>query len=540
MALLSLLLITLGGLLFFHRRLLRYFRFFQQEEYDSVRFMAWLRANRALDRRGSAVALVAGGLSLWVRSDWASVLALAGALALVILAVREEDPRKTGKIRLNLTPRARRIQRVAFLLYGAALLPAALLCHWLLGVRAPVGLWAIHLVLVQAPPLTLMGAAALLAPGEKRRQEAFRQDARRILTELAPFVIGITGSYGKTSTKGILRELLQQGLGPTFCPPRSINTVMGITRQIRENLRREHRWAVIEMGAYRRGSIQRLCALTPPRAAIVTTVGIMHLERFGDPEDVYQAKSELPQALPPEGILVLNGDNPGTRRMAREHPKGTTLLFGLDPALGDLDCWISDARTTPDGTVFSLHWRGATYPVTTRLLGRAALANLLAAFTMACALGAEPRYLVAVMANLEPESNRLELVREGEHRVLRDGYNSNPAGFEAALEVLAELPANRRILVTPGMIELGDRQAEENRRMAGLAAQVCDRILLVGETNRAAWLEGLDQAGYPEDQRLVLDHRDEALHRVGGEARPEDLILIENDLPDVYEARPSF
>jgi UDP-N-acetylmuramoyl-tripeptide--D-alanyl-D-alanine ligase len=310
---------------------------------------------------------------------------------------------------------------------------------------------------------------------------------------------------------------------------------MGITRTIRETLKPYHRYAVIEMGAYQKGSIRRLCDFTPPQAALVTAVGIMHLERFGSPENVYLAKSEIAQAVPADGILVCNGDSPNARRMASEHKRATTLLYGLDQSAGPLDCYASDLSFDERGTSFTIHWRGESFRGRTPLLGRPALSNALGAFTMACALGASPAYAVACMANLEPVDNRLVFDRKPGTSFLRDAYNSNPTGFAAALEVLKDLPAKRRIVMTPGMIELGDQQSAENRRLAAMCAGVADMVIVVGRVNREAILAGLSDAAYPQEKIVTVDSRAEAFETLSDREQPGDLVLIENDLGDLHE-----
>lgn len=537
--LLSLGTIALGSVLFFYRRSLRYLRYFQQEEYDGARFGAWLVRNRAFDRKGSIVVLAAGLATMLSGPTTGTLLSLLGLVALVWIAYREEDPRKVGKIRLNMTERATRIHQAALILYTAGLLTVASGTLPAAGSPSVAWFWLLQVIFFQTCGGWLVLGNWLLLPGEKTRQARFMEEAKATLRLVNPFVVGITGSYGKTTTKAILGEALQ-GLGPTFWPPKSINTPMGITREIRERLMPEHRFAVIEMGAYQRGSIRRLCSLVPPKAGIITAVGLMHLERFGSRENIYLAKAELAQAIPENGILVCNGDNEGARRIAREYPKRATLLYGLEPDRGRLDCWMSDVHTSPDGTSFIIHWNGKDYRGSTRLLGVPMLLNILAAFTMACALGTDPEYVLAIIRNSEPQKNRLQLVREDHTMVLNDAYNSNPIGFTAALDVLAALPGQRKILVTPGMVELGPRQEEENRAVGRRAAAVCDLVLLVGNTNREALLQGLREGGLSEDQVLMFDHRDRALSHLGEIRCAGDIVLLENDLPDLYEGALRF
>ncbi len=535
--LLPLLFAAAGGLWLFRGRALRYLKYFQQEEYNGRRFLDWYRRQRAFDRRASLVCL--GGLALTlILSRLAPGLPtlvgwLAAALVLAWLPRWEPDPRSDGKPTLKLTPRARRIWQVAMLVYGLALLLGAWL-HALLGADLLPGYWLTLILLVQATPAFLVLANRLLTPYENRLQHGFIQEAKGILAKVRPTVIGITGSYGKTSTKAILGACLETR-APTFWPPKSINTPMGIVREIRERLQPGFRFAIIEMGAYGVGSIRRLCELTPPQVAVITNVGAMHLERFGNLDNIYRAKSELAQALPSDGILVCNNDNPGARRMAAEFARPQTLLYGLEDSDPPPHCRMSHIRLDPEGVHFLIHWEGESYPGFTRLLGRPMLSNVLAAFTAACALGAHPVALLAAIRSLEPQPHRLAPRREDGLLILDDSYNANPVGFAAALEVLAAMPGERKFLITPGMIELGPLQEQENHRLAALAATLCDQVLVVGETNRRAFETGLgDKPG------LYFPSFAEADRYLRSQARAGDVVLWENDLPDLYQETPRF
>jgi len=534
------LLLLLSLLAFSYKRLLRYLQYFQQEEYQGTRFLNWVREKSAYDKRGSAASLPLFAAAATLQSQGALVDVLSGisyllsAIGFLGLALREEDPRKGGKISLKMTARAKRIFFAALSVSGVALVPMLFLTH------RPYAPAFATLAFVQAQPLFLVLGMLLLQPDEHRRQAKFLAEAKANLKRINPYVIAITGSFGKTSTKAILGKLLEFSLGPTFWPPKSINTPMGVTRELRENLKSGHKYAVVEMGAYQRGSISRLCELTPPSAAIVTAVGIMHLERFGSPENVYQAKSELPAHVPACGVLVCNGDNPGSRRMASEFKKHETYLYGLEKELGHLDSFIDRVDISPEGTRFNIHWKGTSFPCQTKMHGRPALSNILAAFTMAAALGAEPANLVAAIASLEPFDNRLEVTRVGPGLQINDAYNSNPDGFLSALEVLKELPGEKRILVTPGMIELGELQSEENERVARQAAEICDSVIVVGEINREAIRRGLNAGGLHASKQFYAANRSEAFQTLAEIRKASDIVLLENDLPDLYEGSVSF
>ncbi len=537
-------LISAAIILFFTNRGLRYLQYFQQEEYNSTRFKNWLLEKRAFDTRGTLIALIAAALSKFATGGDMVIcvgICIIAATILVLVGFQEEDPRKVGKIKLKMTDRATAIYNLALGLYAIAVI-VSIGGLYALGAGDNISAyWLLAVGLIQSTPIWISIANSILWPNELKKQQAFLQEAKDILADYQPYTIGITGSYGKTSTKAILGGILE-AIEPTFWTPGSINTEMGITRQIRENLKEQQELAIIEMGAYQIGSIAKLCRFTPPNAGLVTAVGIMHLERFGGAENIYKAKCELAQAIPADGLLVCNGDNPGARQMATDYPKATTLLYGLEPEIGHLDCWMTDIDAKIEGTTFTIHWQGKAYPGFTKLLGAPMLSNLVGAFTMACALGKDPDYVIAAIYNVESANYRLNLRKNGDGFILDDSYNSNPIGFVSALEVLEVLDGGRKILMTPGMVELGDLQASENRQVALKAASICDLVLIIGDTNKEALKAGLAEGGLPAEKLMEFPNRDEALAWLTSKEhrQAKDLILIENDLPDLYEAIAKF
>lgn len=554
---------TICSFYFFYRRGLRYLQFLQQEDYESQRFIDWLMERKAFDRRGSLTSVVGIALNfaLTLPFNFEIGLNLAIALGLAYVAGLEEDPRTAGKLALKMTDRAKRIFNLSNTIYFISLL--LLLFYFAhdfsdakVAKLTMATFWLIQVVAFFAEPLILILANALLDPYEKDLQEGFANEARKVLARVHPFVVGITGSYGKTSSKVILTDILNS-VSPTFTTPRSINSYMGVTREIRERMKPQHKYAVIEMGAYYMGSIKRMCSLTPPNAALVTAVGPMHLERFGSQENVFKAKSELPEALPKDGILVINGDYEYCRKMGENHKDKRVFVYGLDEEKGHIDALMFDVEPTEKGTNFSIRWQGNVYKGSTSLLGRPMLSNALGTFTMACVLGLNPELVLAVIKNVKTESNRLEpqraaiaslqAVRNGkpprDGNVLRlnDAYNSNPQGFNGALEVLHRVKGGRKILVTPGMIELGDKQFEENKNCAKNAAAFCDLVVIVGSTNKQALVEGLNEGGLKEEKLKLVGTMREALNFLAEDyCLDGDVVLIENDLPDLYESVPTF
>ncbi|MEQ1868967.1 MAG: UDP-N-acetylmuramoyl-tripeptide--D-alanyl-D-alanine ligase [Vicinamibacterales bacterium] len=516
-------LLALSQALLTWRRTLGYLRYFQQEGYEAVRFLQWANV-RSLTDPAFWAACITGLLAVW----WPYPGAVVFMVAAVALALGQPDPRYSGKIPLRLTWRAVRVLSVSLVLAFAV-------WTWLANafvradIQAPLLASAFLLVLL---PLVMIVANLLLVPYEQHTQRGYEAAAIRTLGEVRPQVIGITGSYGKSSSKAMLAHLLQFD-APTLAASGSINTLMGITRHIRENLVRGHRYLVVEMGAFKRGSIKRLCQLTPPSAGLITAVGDMHLERFGSTGAIVMAKGELADAIPAGGWLVVNADSAGALAIARKATHCRVLLYG-EVSAEALATRIEEIRFTKHGTSFTLRTREASYHCVTPLLGRPIVLNLAGAFTLAVAMGVSPEVAVAAMRTLRPVSNRLEVVEEKGITWIRDAYNSNQFGFRAALEVAAALPVARRFLATPGCIELGAQQYDVNRALSREAAAVCDQTVVVAETNKDAFVAGHRDAGL--EARLVpVPSRADAFRWIRETVKEGDLVILENDLPDLYE-----
>jgi len=509
------------------RRFLGYLRYFQQEGYEPIRFFRWTKL-RSLTDPALWLSMLAG-----IVLPSAPIVAALLFATVIVVGLVQPNARRSGKIPLRLTARARRILGVslllAFVLWTSAVRP---------GGRLDVQRALIALSFLLAfSPVTLVAANALLVPYERHVQGVFEADARSRVSAIEPFIIGITGSYGKSSSKGMLAHILQFH-APTLAASGSINTLMGITRHIRENLVHGHKYMVVEMGAFKRGSIQRLCELTPPSAGLITAVGDMHLERFGSTEEIVRAKSELAQALPRGGLLVVNADSEGALRIAKGANQCKVILYG-ERSVEDLDVRVSAILFSRRGTTFELQTKTRRYRCFTPLLGRPIILNLAGVFALTVALGLPEDLVVAAMRTLEPVSNRLEVVEDGDLTWIKDAYNSNQFGFRAALEVASALPARRRFLITPGVVELGAQQFSVNKVLAYEASTICDRTVVVSQTNREAFIEGCREAGR-EDRLIPVANRTEAFRWIRDTAEKGDVVILENDLPDLYEHVSGF
>ncbi len=517
-----------GFTVFAARRLLTYLHLFQQEEYDGSRFVAWIADNRAFDRRLSLVllAIVAAQIAIpeGIAPGWLFA-ALAGAACLGAAAL-ERNPLTEAKKKLAMTARARRIYALALALVVAVGAVAALASEFV----------AVWIVAVQVVPLALVGANLLLQPFEARVQRRYWREARETLAQVNPTIIAITGSYGKTSIKHILGHILETA-GPTLITPGSVNTAMGIARVIRERLQPQHRYFVVEMGAYGVGSIRRLCELTPPQIGIVSAIGKAHYERFKSLDAVARAKFELAEAVSDNGgTLVVAADTlefAGPRDFVERH-RAMVVTVG-EGATADLV--IAALRQETDGIVAEIAWRGVRYELRAPLFGLHHGHNIALAFAAAASLGAPPEDIVASLKSTPQIAHRLEVKRQANGTILiDDAYNSNPVGFASALALLDTLrrPDGRRILVTPGMVELGSEHEAEHSRIGRLAAEHAD-ILVAVAPHRVAPLAAAFAQAAPAREIVSCASFAEARIWLDRNLTGHDVVLIENDLPDLLE-----
>ncbi|MBQ2697707.1 MAG: UDP-N-acetylmuramoyl-tripeptide--D-alanyl-D-alanine ligase, partial [Clostridia bacterium] len=341
-------------------------------------------------------------------------------------------------------------------------------------------------------------------------------------------VIGITGSYGKTSTKFYLQKILSSKYN-VLMTPESYNTTMGVVRTVNEQLKPWHQVFVCEMGARQMGDIKEICDIVRPTYGILTSVGIAHLETFRTTENIRKTKFELVDSIPPEGLAFLNVDSPAVAAAPCATPHRT---YGFSP---DCDCRADDLQIDERGTTFTLHCRGfEPLTLTTRLLGRHNVLNITGAAGLALQMGVPPQALAVALRRLKPVPHRLELKNQGQTIVIDDAYNSNPEGAAEAVRVLGSLKDRRRILVTPGMVELGENEYAANRDFGEQAAACCDDVIAVGRVKEALF-EGLDLGGFDRSRRHAVRNLSEALALLPTLLDRPAAVLLENDLTDDLE-----
>lgn len=521
----------------------RWLHLFQLEHYESARLMSWWGRRRDLWRPlelgACAVAVVASVVSVATGHDTVA-FALLVLVGVTLVAVGVLEWRREEKKPLVFTARARRLFVVSHI--PALLLLVATLAVAVAGATSATTIAVLAgagLVAVAAAPLFLAAANVALKPFERRVNRRYVHQARATLARVAPLTIGITGSYGKTTTKFCVGRVLSAGR-ETLVTPDSFNSFLGVTRTVNERMQPTHEAFVVEMGAYRPGDIRELCELVHPTIGILTAIGPMHLERFGSLDAISQTKAELLQSLPADGHFITNADDPRCRSLAASAHVPVTL-FAVDGT--DADVRASDVRVGSGRTSFTLWLGERPHAVEARLLGLHNVRNLLAAAACGLVTGVSDADIVAALEAVEAPPHRLAPIvnRRTGVVVIDDAYNSNPEGARNALDVLAEHEANRRVLVTPGMVELGSEQDAANAELGRHAARVCDVVLLVGADQTKPVERGLREGGLDSDRILVVHDIDEATKELARIVGAGDVVLFENDLPDTYipHRRPS-
>lgn len=384
-------------------------------------------------------------------------------------------------------------------------------------------------------PLIMLISVALIYPVEMLIQYRYFREAQLKIRKMKNLkVIGITGSFGKTSTKYFVKTILSEKYN-TLMTPESYNTPMGITRVIREQLNDQHEVFVCEMGARHVGDIKTLCRLAGPSIGILTSIGKQHLETFKTIDNVAKTKYELIESLPENGVSVFNGDNEYCFKLAQK-TKSKSYVYGIENVTDRTYIYAREIVNTKGGLTFRVIGKnGIDMICRTSLLGRHNVSNILAAICVALELGLSPEEIKSGISKIKPVPHRLQLLDTNNGvTVIDDAFNSNPAGAAEALETIKEIEGNKKIIITPGMVELGSVEYEENKKLGNKIAECCDYAVLVGIKKTKPIQDGLIEKGFPYEKMFVVSNLDEATAKLADIVRPGDVVLFENDLPDNY------
>ena len=500
----------------------------QQNYYnESNRYVLWVFKNLKKVFINFDILVFLSVLAFLFSFDHAILYAsLVGAISCFIYYAynRREQTKKP----LVVTSRVKRLVITIFLIYAAIVFG---ICYTF----SEDKLWFYYLLVslsIYFNWVIVTVANFLNKPIEKYVYHYYKSKAMKKMKEMNIPVVGITGSYGKTSSKNILWDILNTRLTP-FKTPSNFNTPYGLIRSINIYLDKFNDIFIAEMGAFKKGEIKTTCKLMKPKYGILTIIGQAHLESFGSQENIQKGKFELIESLPSDGIGILNADDPLQKNYKLKNDC-QIIWIGIE---ADADYKASDIKLSHKGTNFKVTFKdGHTCDFETRLLGRHNIYNILAGIALGSALGLNDDELKRGVSSIAPIEHRLELKKMGDITIIDDAYNSNPVGSKMALDVLDLMPGTK-IVVTPGMIELGEKQYELNNKFGEYIADVADYVILVGEEQTKPILDGLKNKKYDEKKIYVLNNVVDAFPLMNKLKKGETYVLLENDLPDLFNER---
>lgn len=494
--------------------------FFQLNSYRHDTHRKWLRENKKKFISPVIWALFAFGVFFLPIDFWhqMATVCVLGLMAIVKIPARGKKP-------LVYTARVKRMLLTAMIITFAPIIAVNVLFH-----DKPVIMTAVFCVYIALSSVTMLIADFFNKPMEKSINNGYIRDAKKILKSCPDLkIIGVTGSFGKTSVKYYLNTLLQAKYN-VLMTPESYNTPMGVVKTIRGSLKSTHEIFICEMGAKWVGDIKELCDIVHPQDGVITSVGPQHLESFGSLDNVKSTKFELSDSLPEGGLLFLNMSDENIKSVEKKRPY---ISYTVE---GDGDYNASNITASSKGTTFTVTKKnGESETYSTKLIGVQSIMNITGAIAIANTYGIPLKALKGQVRKLEVVPHRLAMTDNGQAIIIDDAYNSNPSGAKAAVEVL-RLFEEYKIAVTPGMVELGEKQFELNKEFGKQMADVCDYVILVGRKQAVPIKEGLLEKGYDERKIYVAGSVNEAIahaYTVNSKGRKK-VILLENDLPDNY------
>ena len=374
-------------------------------------------------------------------------------------------------------------------------------------------------------PIILLLTHYITYPIEQLIKMFYIKKASRKLKRRKIIKIGITGSYGKTSTKNILKKILEEKYS-VLATPKNYNTEMGLSKTILEMLDSQEVF-IAEMGARRKGDIKILADMIEPQYAIITTIGEQHLETFKNIKNIEDTKYELCENETRK--VVFNGDSLSTQHLY-ERFQGEKYICNIENSFA----YAKNQKMSKEGCSFDLILNKNKHHVCTKLFGRININNIVTASALAKVLGLDDYAIVSAIEKLEPVKHRLEVIENENCTIIDDAYNSNVVGAKEALEVLRCFDGEK-IVVTPGFVELGSEQSKANFNLGCQIADVANHLIIMNDTNKNEILSGAISHNFPRENIHFADSRKRQKEFLQMYVKKGSVVLFENDLPDNYQ-----
>lgn len=491
---------------------------FQQNRYEFKRYSSWLFNKKQFKFSLSLIYILVLLILRLILKDKGYYLAIVLTLIFAIYMIYNEDKKEYIKPLVYTARVKRQIVCISILL----ILCTYLMINWSYIIS---GILSIALAYLLIYPMNL-----IMWPIEEAIKKRYENEARKIINSYSDLIkIGITGSFGKTTTKNVIKDILSEKYY-TLMTPASYNTPMGITRTIREYFKPIYEVFVCEMGADHVGEITYLMDFIKPKYGIVTSIGPQHLNTFGTLGNIIHEKMQEIELLPSDGVGIINIDN---KYIEGYKIKNNCKIITVGINNEKADYLASDIKYTKDGSTFKVKIDGRNYKFNTCLLGEHNIMNILCGIALAKELGMNIKEIVKGVSEIKQVEHRLEIKEMGGYTFIDNAFNSNPSGCKYALDVLKMMPG-KRIIVTPGLIDLGKEEYNENYEFGKYMNERADYLIIVGDKNKEAIHKGALKGGLLEESIIEVGSVKEAFNYIYTNFSKKDTILLENDLPDVF------
>ena len=511
-------------LIYFLFKLRHGFHMFQLESYRPERYKKWMKKNKAELISIRELLLIIPLIILVFQEK----VALISQIIILILLWCSRDIYKEKKP-LVITQRIKRLYTTGCLFCCILIIFNNIAFVKLDIIWQVLGILIFDVIIVLSMYLIML-LHIINLPIENAIQRKFYNMARKKIENMPDLkVIGITGSYGKTSTKYILSTILNQKYN-ILMTPGNYNTLLGVEKTINENLKSTDQLFICEMGAKNIGDIKEICDLVHPTYGILTAIGPQHLDTFQTLENVKKTKMELIDSLPTDGIAFVNYEDENIKQVETEKKN---IKYGINEKC---DIYAHNIKMTEEGAIFDIHTKeGDINNIKTKLLGEHNIINVVGAVSLAIELGLTTQEIKIGISHLKPVEHRLELRKNPNGSIIiDDAYNSNIKGATHAFETLKNFKNKTRIIVTPGIVELGEESEKYNKQLGEKASECADFVILVGEKQAEPIKEGLLNKKYPEDKIYIAKNIEQAAKKWSEFPAKETVVLLENDLPDNY------
>lgn len=526
------LILQLFWILFFN--FINYLTMFQQNGYYFKNYQTWIKSNlyKIIAKYFIFILIVLiinifNVLILNIFLNLISILVLCFTIWFKIKLTKQKQ-----RIKIKYTPRIKRLIATFILLL---IIDFVLTLMFVFNFNIWIGIVIILILNNLFLPILILLTNLVNSPIEKTINKKYFNEAKKKVTDFTGEVIALSGSYGKTTTKNFVYTILSQNYF-VYQTPASFNSTMGLTISIRKDLKPIHDIFLAELGAKQNKDLDDVMELTSPDLVILSSIGPQHLETFKTMENIINTKFAIVEKLQKNKLALLNYDNEYIKNYKIKNKDVKIITYGIENK--DVNYQIRNIELTKEGSIFDVYYNGVIInkeKFKTKVLGKLNLLNICAGIGIAHQKKMKIEDILKGVLKITSPKNRLELKNQGNYIMIDDAYNSNPVGSKEALNVLKQFKG-RKIVVTPGMIELGSKQKELNYKFGTYMLGSCDYVILVGQKISKDIYDGLKKSNFKMENVFVVNHINEAFSKLNTLCKNDQInyVLFENDLPDVY------